>query len=86
MVSHVTCLVTIHGVGFQQPPEDGVPGYADDLHRFLLHIEDKLIHNVPNSPPGALQAHDYWDNTAEFTPKVAELLRDVLADDNPEVG
>ena len=51
-----------------------------------MHIEDILIHNVPNSPPGALQAHDYWDNTAEFTPKVAELLRDVLADDNPGVG
>jgi hypothetical protein len=51
-----------------------------------IHIEDILVHNVPNSPPGALQAHDYWDNTAEFIPKVAELLRDVLAEDNSEVG
>jgi hypothetical protein len=44
-----------------------------------MHIEDILVHNVPHSPPGALQAHDYWDNTAEFIPKVAELLRDVVA-------
>ena len=51
-----------------------------------MQIEDILIHNVPNSPPGALQAHDYWDNTAEFIPKVAELLRDVLTEDYSEAG
>jgi hypothetical protein len=33
----VTCLVTIHGVGFQQPADDvhQITGYADDLHRAL---------------------------------------------------
>jgi len=33
----VTCLVTIHGIGFQQPADDAnrIPGYADDLHRAL---------------------------------------------------
>ena len=31
------CLVTIHGIGFQQPPIDGRPGYADELHR-RLHV------------------------------------------------
>src|SRR5712691_10590764 len=30
-----TCIVTIHGIGFQQPPEEGVDGYADDLHAHL---------------------------------------------------
>ena len=30
-----TCIVTIHGIGFQQPPEKGVDGYADDLHAHL---------------------------------------------------
>ncbi len=29
------CLVTVHGIGFQQPPEDGRPGYADALHADL---------------------------------------------------
>ncbi|GAC1523682.1 MAG: hypothetical protein NVS2B16_31980 [Chloroflexota bacterium] len=34
----VTCIVTIHGVGFQQPPlADGSPGYADKLHAALSH-------------------------------------------------
>lgn len=34
-----TCLVTIHGIGFQQPPDPDkkLPGYADELHR-RLHV------------------------------------------------
>lgn len=33
----VTCLVTIHGIGFQQPADDShqIPGYADDLRPAL---------------------------------------------------
>jgi hypothetical protein len=31
----ITCIVTIHGIGFQQPPASGVVGYADHLHRHL---------------------------------------------------
>ena len=31
----LTCLVTIHGIGFQQAPQDGSPGYADGLHQRL---------------------------------------------------
>lgn len=31
----LTCLVTIHGIGFQQRPIDGTPGYADGLHEHL---------------------------------------------------
>jgi hypothetical protein len=38
-----TCLVTIHGIGFQQPPADGRPGYADALHEHLhAQLEDRL--------------------------------------------
>jgi hypothetical protein len=29
------CVVTVHGIGFQQAPAEGVPGYADELHRSL---------------------------------------------------
>ena len=32
-------LLTVHGIGFQQPPADGRPGYADELHR---HLKAKL--------------------------------------------
>jgi hypothetical protein len=35
----VTCVVTIHGIGFQVPPKDDrhIPGYADKLHTSLSH-------------------------------------------------
>jgi hypothetical protein len=33
------CLVTVHGIGFQQPPVDGRPGYADALH---AHLHEQL--------------------------------------------
>ena len=29
------CLVTVHGIGFQQAPEGTTPGYADELHKHL---------------------------------------------------
>jgi hypothetical protein len=41
-------------------------------------INDKLVHNIPNSPVGGMQAHNYWDNTVEFIPEVAKILRNVL--------
>src|SRR5258708_32222572 len=31
----VTCVVTIHVIGSQQPPGPGVAGYADALHKGL---------------------------------------------------
>src|SRR4051794_40579946 len=36
----ITCVVTIHGVGFQQPPAAGQPGYADRLHSALAAALD----------------------------------------------
>lgn len=39
----LVCLVTIHGIGFQQAPELGVEGYADRLHQNLLaYLPDTL--------------------------------------------
>lgn len=35
MADGITCLVTIHGIGFQQAPSDGAMGYADQLHASL---------------------------------------------------
>src|ERR1700730_2847562 len=43
----VICLVTIHGIGFQQPLQIGengdpdIPGYADGLHEHLSKILDE---------------------------------------------
>ncbi len=45
----VTCLVTIHGVGFQQAPSPGIEGYADRLHRWL--IDDARIGSLISLNP-----------------------------------
>jgi hypothetical protein len=29
------CVLTVHGIGFQQPPADSAAGYADVLHENL---------------------------------------------------
>jgi len=43
MDSGVTCIVSIHGIGFQQPPSIDIAGYADDLHAHLHeHLGDLL--------------------------------------------
>lgn len=34
-MANLLCLVTLHGIGFQQAPENGADGYADPLHRAL---------------------------------------------------
>ena len=49
MESGTLCMVTIHGIGFQQPPLDGVAGYADDLHQNLSeHLDATLLGDDPN--------------------------------------
>lgn len=46
---HATVLVTIHGVGFQQPPlPDGTAGYADSFHECLSrHLGPDLLSDDP---------------------------------------
>ena len=44
----VVCLVTIHGIGFEQAPENGTPGYADGLHEHLsVALGDDLLGDDP---------------------------------------
>ncbi len=56
MGTGLTCLVTIHGIGFQQPPmKDGTPGYADGLHLHLRKGLGDRLNDDPNrnrSQPG----------------------------------
>jgi hypothetical protein len=40
MEARTICLVTIHGIGFQQPPIGETPGYADTLHERLSQYLD----------------------------------------------
>ena len=37
-------------------------------------VDDKPVDNVSNSSGGGLQAHDYWNNEAEFVRGLADLL------------
>jgi hypothetical protein len=52
---NTVCLVTIHGIGFQQAPDDvaGLAGYADPLHA-LLHdeLQDLLSDDPHRAAPG----------------------------------
>lgn len=38
MAQGLVCLVTVHGVGFEEAPENGQPGYADTLHDGLSRV------------------------------------------------
>jgi hypothetical protein len=44
------CLVTVHGIGFQQPPQNGRPGYADALH---AHLHEQLGEDLGDDPERA---------------------------------
>lgn len=37
-------------------------------------VQDVPVDNGMNSPPGALQAHNYWDNRTEFVPRLAAVV------------
>jgi hypothetical protein len=45
------CMLTIHGIGFQQPPQPGLPGYADGLHANLAALLGSKLGNDPNREP-----------------------------------
>ncbi|HCI79228.1 MAG TPA: hypothetical protein DHW02_06035 [Ktedonobacter sp.] len=47
MSSKILCMVTIHGIGFEQPPAEGVEGYADDLHANLYEALGELLSDDP---------------------------------------
>ena len=54
----VVCIVTVHGIGFEQPPDDptDLPGYADQLHAHLhAYFADRyptaaVLGDDPNRP------------------------------------
>lgn len=48
------CLVTIHGIGFEQAPGDGIAGYADLLHE---HLSAQLGASLLGDDPGRARSH-----------------------------
>jgi hypothetical protein len=63
-VEQPLCLVTVHGIGFQQPPKDGKPGYADALHEHL-HAPDALGDRLGDDPnrPGPVYVESEVDGS-----------------------
>src|SRR5215216_6930740 len=63
----VTCVVTVHGIGFQSPPRDqeGIPGYADSLHAYLsTALGSDVLGDDPNrldaGMRGPVYVHSNW--------------------------
>lgn len=46
-------------------------------------IQDREVDNVAHCPAGPLAAHNYWDNTAEFVPALAEIVRSLASEPAP---
>jgi hypothetical protein len=63
-VEQSLCLVTVHGIGFQQPPRDGQPGYADALHEHL-HAPEALGDRLGDDPnrPGPVYVESEADGS-----------------------
>ncbi len=59
------CLVTVHGIGFQQPPKDGNPGYADALHEHLRRPLGGRLGDDPNrpAPGGPVYVSSEWNGS-----------------------
>ena len=77
-------------IGGTEPAEEQLVGIyqaADPGGEIIpILIKDKLVNNVKYSPGGGIAANNYWDNTQEFIPHVAEIVRNVVFynDQTPE--
>ena len=65
MTQNITCLVTIHGIGFQHAPQKGGQGYADGLHAHLQrHLPalggDPVSEFGRAAGVGAVYVHSDW--------------------------
>jgi hypothetical protein len=75
------CVVTIHGVGFMQPPINGIPGYADGLHQHLSkYLDEHLLGDDPKrqrnqrGQNGPIYVQSYWPPGSSSTePALARL-------------
>lgn len=71
MASPVICVLTVHGVGFQQAPQGNIPGYADLLHQRLgKYLGSQLLGDDPirlNSEQvaGPVYVQSTWPPTSD---------------------
>jgi hypothetical protein len=73
-------------LGPPRPPGDNGllvatnPVDGDEHH---VQVLDTQVDNVDNSSGGGLQAHDYWNNRAEFVNPLAGVLEAAAAPRTP---
>jgi len=60
MGNGLTVLLTIHGIGFQQPPVNDAAGYADGLHEHLRQGLGELLNDDPNRARGPVYVSSSW--------------------------
>jgi hypothetical protein len=53
---------------------------------YPMKIKDIEVDNLKNSYGGGLQAHNYWDNTAEFVKPLSDLLQEYASRVTPLVS
>jgi hypothetical protein len=65
-----------HAAG-RQPEQEGLFRAVHPERGELLPywIDETQCHNLKHSSGGGLQAHNYWDNTTEFVPAFAKIVR-----------
>ena len=81
MERKIICLVTIHGVGFEQPPMNGIPGYADSLHEHLSkYLDETLLGDDPKrervrrGQSGPIYIQGFWPPGSQSAePELARL-------------
>lgn len=64
----INCIVTIHGIGFQQPPGKDFAGYADDLHAHLYECLGDLLSDDPDR-----QSYQYGKSVPIYVQSSYEL-------------
>ncbi len=83
MNERITCLVTVHGIGFEQPPQrrSANSGYADLLH---AHLKVRLKHLLSDDPQrtrkspgenGAIYVQSRWGKTTAGTNRQCGMQR-----------
>jgi hypothetical protein len=67
MESGLTCIVTVHGIGFQVPPHNGQGGYADELHTNLRQSLGNALGDDPHRETGPVYVQSEWPAKSKDT-------------------
>src|ERR1700686_5317722 len=83
MAAKITCLVKLHGIGFEQPPQPGTTnsGYADLLHVHLNKYLDTMLSDdskrerANRGENGAIYVESRWRDASGMASREEGLKR-----------